>query len=114
MSAIFCASQTFAKGKISIDSPVDIATAPKDAIRGHQLGYRTQANSYDAWSPQQFDQYIRELTFFGANSIEGIPFQDLRPTPVMKFSRREMNRTIGEICDRYGIDYWCGSPPTST
>jgi hypothetical protein len=100
----------FAKEKISITSPVDIATAPKDPIRGHQLGYRTQANSYDAWTPQQFEQYIRELTFFGANSVEGIPFQDERPTPVMKFSRREMNRAIGEICDRYGLDYWVWIP----
>ena len=100
----------FARGKVSINSPLDIATAPKDPIRGHQLGYRTQANSYDAWSPQQFEQYIRELTFFGANSIEGIPFQDERPTPVMKFSRREMNRAIGEICDRYGLDYWVWVP----
>jgi len=100
----------FAKGRLSIDSPLDIATSPKDPIRGHQLGYRTQANSYDAWTPQQFEQYIRELTFFGANSIEGIPFQDERPTPVMKFSRREMNRVIGEICNRYGIDYWVWIP----
>jgi hypothetical protein len=100
----------FAKGKVGIHSPLDIATAPKDPIRGHQLGYRTQANSYDAWTPQQFEQYIRELTFFGANSIEGIPFQDERPTPVMKFSRRKMNRAIGEICNRYGIDYWVWIP----
>jgi hypothetical protein len=99
-----------AKGRISVNSPLDIATAPKDPIRGHQLGYRTQANSYDAWTPQQFEQYIRELTFFGANSIEGIPFQDERPTPVMKFSRREMNRAIGEICNRYGLDYWVWVP----
>lgn len=100
----------FSKGRVSINSPLDIATAPKDPIRGHQLGYRTQANSYDAWSPQQFEQYIRKLTFFGANSIEGIPFQDERPTPVMKFSRREMNRAMGEICQRYGIDYWVWIP----
>jgi hypothetical protein len=100
----------FGKGTLSISSPLDIATSPKDAIRGHQLGYRTQANSYDAWSPQQFEQYIRELTFFGANSIEGIPFQDERPTPVMKFPRRVMNKTIGEICSRYGIDYWVWVP----
>jgi hypothetical protein len=100
----------FGKGTVRISSPLDVATAPKDPIRGHQLGYRTQANSYDAWTPQQFEQYIRELTFFGANSIEGIPFQDERPTPVMKFSRREMNRAIGEVCDRYGLDYWVWIP----
>jgi hypothetical protein len=100
----------WARGKLKIADSLDISTAPAYAIRGHQLGYRAQANSYDAWSPAEFEQYIRELTFFGVNSIEGIPFQDDRPTPVMKFSRREMNRAIGEICDRYGLDYWVWTP----
>jgi hypothetical protein len=44
------------------------------------------------------------------NSIEGIPFQDERPTPVMKVSRREMNRAISNICARYGMDYWVWTP----
>ncbi len=100
----------WAKGRLSIDGPVDITTAPAYAIRGHQLGYRTQANSYDAWSPAQFEQYIRELTWFGANSIEGIPLHDDRPSAVMKTPRREMNRAIGEICNRYGLDYWAWIP----
>jgi hypothetical protein len=100
----------WARGRLSLAAPIDVATAPAYPIRGHQLGYRTQANSYDAWDPAQFEQYIRELTFFGANSIENIPFHDDRPTPVMKFPRREMNRAISEICDRYGLDYWIWVP----
>jgi hypothetical protein len=100
----------WAKGKLSLSSPLDIATAPVYPIRGHQLGYRTQANSYDAWNAAQFEQYIRELAFFGVNSIEGIPFHDDRKTPVMKVPRREMNRAISEICDRYGLDYWVWVP----
>lgn len=97
-------------GKLTLPGTLDIATAPAYSIRGHQLGYRPQANSYDAWSVAQFDRYIRELTFFGVNSIEGIPFQDTRTTPVMKVPRREMNRAIGEICKRYGLDYWVWIP----
>lgn len=100
----------WATGKLSLVSPLDIATAPVYPIRGHQLGYRTQANSYDAWNAAQFEQYIRELAFFGVNSIEGIPFHDDRKTPVMKVPRREMNRAISEICDRYGLDYWVWVP----
>ncbi len=98
------------KGRLSIAKSVDITTAPAYSIRGHQLGYRAQANSYDAWNAAQFEQYIRELTFFGVNSIEGIPLQDDRPTPVMKVPRREINRAIGEICQRYGLDYWAWVP----
>src|SRR5690242_294082 len=98
------------QGDVWLGAPIDIATAPAYPIRGHQLGYRAQANSYDAWDAAQFEKYIRELTFFGINSIEGIPFQDERPTPVMKAGRREMNKAIGEICHRYGLDYWLWLP----
>src|SRR5207247_1151060 len=66
----------WAPGSLSLAAPLDVATAPVYPIRGHQLGYRAQANSYDAWDAKQFEQYIRELTYFGANSIEAIPFQD--------------------------------------
>lgn len=100
----------WSQGDLWLGAPADIATAPAYPIRGHQLGYRAQANSYDAWDVAQFEKYIRELTFFGANSIEGIPFQDARPTPVMKVGRRQMNKAIGEICHRYGLDYWLWLP----
>lgn len=93
-----------------VPMPLDIQTQPAYPIRGHQLGYRAQANSWDAWSVDQFDQYIRELTFFGLNSVEGIPFQDERTTPVMKVGRREMNRALSHICGRYGLNYWAWTP----
>jgi hypothetical protein len=100
----------WAKGRLSVSAPLDINTSPAYPIRGHQLGYRAQANSYDAWDVAQFEQYIRELTFFGANSIESIPFQDERKTPVMRMPRRAMNRAMSEICRRYGLDYWAWIP----
>ena len=100
----------WSRGRLAIPSHLDIATAPAFAIRGHQLGYRALTNTYDAWNAAQFEQYIRELTFFGANSIEGIPFQDSSETPVMKVPRPEMNQAIGEICQRYGLDYWAWVP----
>lgn len=98
------------KGKIEIDAPLDVSSAPAYPIRGHQLGYRSTANSWDAWTVAQFDQYIRELAIFGVNSIENIPFQDPRGNPLMKVERREMNRAISAICKRYGLDYWVWTP----
>jgi glycerophosphoryl diester phosphodiesterase len=98
------------EGRARIRATLDIATAPAYSIRGHQLGFRTQANSWDAWTPEQFDQYIRELAFFGINSVENIPFHDDRPTPVMKVDRRVMNRMISASCGRYGLDYWVWTP----
>lgn len=88
----------------------DLATAPVQRIRGHQLGYRNTANSWDGWDVRQFEQYIRELAIFGANSIEGIPFHDTKPSPVMKVPREVMNQKISEICARYELDYWVWVP----
>ncbi len=100
----------WSQGKAALPGDLDLATAPAYPIRGHQLGYRVQANSWDAWTPEQFDRYIRELAFFGINSVENIPFQDDRTSPLMKVERREMNRRMSEICGRYGLDYWVWTP----
>ena len=52
---------------------LSIATAPKYALRGHQLGYRPKTNSYDAWSLPVWEQYFRDLAVFGTNAVELIP-----------------------------------------
>lgn len=83
---------------------------PAMAIRGHQLGFRAHANSYDAWDVAQYDQYIRELAFFGTNMIENIPFQDDRQPLNKNISRRDMNRAMSEICQKYGLQYWVWTP----
>ncbi len=97
------------KGSITIPDELDVYSGPQYQIRGHQLGYRNTANSWDAWTPQQFDQYIRELALFGANCIENIPMQD-SPSPHFKLPREEMNKKISEICIKYDMDYWCWMP----
>ena len=103
-------SLNWAKGSASVPAGMDIATAPAQPIRGHQLGYRHTANSYDGWDARQFEQYIRELALFGANSIEGIPFQDERKSPHMPVPRAVMNHKLSEICARYEMDYWIWAP----
>ena len=40
-------------GKITLDGDVNVTTAPKYPLRGHQLGYRPKTNSYDAWDLPQ-------------------------------------------------------------
>ena len=56
-------------GNFMVPVTASISTTPVYTIRGHQLGYRPKTNSYDAFTVAQFDQYIRELALFGANSI---------------------------------------------
>lgn len=100
----------WSKGAASLSEPINTVQQPAYPIRGHQLGYRARANSWDAWTPAQFDQHIRELALFGTNAIENIPFQDDDDSPHFKVSRREMNRAMSEICAKYGLQYWVWTP----
>ncbi|MEZ6046181.1 MAG: hypothetical protein R3C11_11550 [Planctomycetaceae bacterium] len=84
--------------------------SPAYPIRGHQIGYRARANSWDAWTIEQFEQYVRDLVVFGSNSIENIPFQDESRNSMMKYERREFNKLLSEVCDRYDVDYWVWTP----
>jgi hypothetical protein len=97
-------------GEVRCAQPIEIATAPAYALRGHQLGYRARANSWDAWDVRQFEQYIRELALCGANAVENIPFQDTDFSPHMKVPRAEMNVAMSKICQRYDLEYWLWTP----
>jgi len=99
-------------GLILAPKNLHITTSPRYPIRGHQLGYRPKTNAYDAWDPAQFDQYIRELAIFGANSIEIIPprSDDTLTSPHMKLPPIEMMVKQAEIIDSYGMDVWIWYP----
>ena len=92
------------KGELSFPQNVDITSSPAYPIRGHQIAYRTLANSYDAWTPEIYDQYIRDLALFGNNSIELIPTEGRGP--LMKYDPLEMITTVSKICDKYDMDFW--------
>ncbi|MRS61951.1 hypothetical protein GJJ30_11690 [Larkinella terrae] len=99
-------------GQILVPDNATIATSPRYPIRGHQLGYRPKTNAYDAFTVAQFDQYIRDLALFGANSIEIMP-----PRTDDDFTSRHMKlpaiKMIGEqsrICKEYGLDVWMWYP----
>ena len=96
--------------RVIIDDQLNFSSSPAYSIRGHQLGYRNTANSYDAWSVDQYDQYIRELALFGTNAVENIPPVKKDLSPHFKVSREEMNVKMSEICDKYDIDYWVWTP----
>jgi hypothetical protein len=91
-----------------------ISTSARFPIRGHQLGYRSTPNTYDAWNVAQYEQYIRDLLVFGANSIELIPA--LRPdeprTAIMPLSPWEMNVRLSSLLDEYDLDVWVWLPNT--
>ncbi|MEW6234242.1 MAG: glycoside hydrolase family 20 zincin-like fold domain-containing protein [Candidatus Omnitrophota bacterium] len=99
-------------GKILFPRDYHVATAPKYALRGHQLGYRPKTNSYDGWTLNQFEQYIRDLAVFGTNAVELIPprSDDKADSPHFPLPQLETMIGVSEICDRYGLDVWIWQP----
>ena len=99
-------------GKIELSDDWNSASTPKYSIRGHQLGYRPKTNAYDAFSVAQFDQYIRDLAVFGANSIEIVPprTDDDFTSVHMKLPAIEMIHEQSRIADSYGMDVWMWYP----
>ena len=104
------------KNEILVPSNLNIASTPRYEIRGHQLGYRPKTNAYDAWSVAQFDQYIRELAIFGANSIEIIPprTDDDFTSRHMQIPAIDMIKEQSRICDEYDLDVWMWYPNMGT
>ncbi|MBI4559900.1 MAG: hypothetical protein HY706_20105, partial [Candidatus Hydrogenedentes bacterium] len=96
-------------GSVRFPKVMDLVSSPAYPLRGHQLGYRNTANSYDAWDESQYEQYIRELIIFGANAIENIPF-DASASPHFQVQPGEMARRLSAVCARYDIAYWVWTP----
>jgi hypothetical protein len=99
-------------GQVLVPAGLSISSSPAYPIRGHQLGYRPKTNSYDAWTPGQFDSYIRDLAIFGANSVEIVPprTDDLFSNNLMPLPAIEMIAEQSRICDSYGLDVWMWYP----
>ena len=100
------------KGKILLPADLHIDTAPKYALRGHQLGYRPKTNSYDAWTLPMWEQYIRDLAVFGTNAIELIPPRSDDDADSPHFPLPQIDTMIGmsKIADDYGLDCWIWYP----
>lgn len=98
-------------GKILLELDRPIATAPDVRYRAHQLAYRNTANTYDAWTVEMYEQYIRDLIVFGCNGVELIPSLDPneKDGPVMVESMHAMNKKLSALIGSYGIDVWLWS-----
>jgi hypothetical protein len=91
--------------RLELDADIKVTTAPKVAVRGHQLGYRPKSNTYDAWTVPMWDQYIRELAIFGTNMIEIIPprSDDAPDSPHFPLPQMEMMVEMSRIAADYGL-----------
>src|SRR5438132_48194 len=99
-------------GAVAIGGNIDITTAPRYSLRGHQLGYRPKCNSYDAWDLPVWEQYFRDLAVFGCNAIELIPprSDDAASSPHFPKPPMEMMQGMSRLADEYGLDVWIWYP----
>jgi Glycosyl hydrolase family 20, domain 2 len=97
---------------LEVPDDLRIATAPKYALRGHQLGYRPKTNSYDGWDVRTWEQYIRDLAVFGTNAIELIPprSDDAADSPLFPLPPMRMMTEMSRLADSYGLDVWIWYP----
>lgn len=95
----------FSPNHALLDAPLHLTSAPQFAVRGHQLGYRFKNNTYDAWTPQRFEQYIRDLAVFGANTIELLPpiTDDAPSSPLFPLPAMETMTRVSGIAQKYGL-----------
>jgi glycosyl hydrolase family 67 len=95
----------YSRDHVILPAPLHVVSAPQFAVRGHQLGYRFKNNTYDAWTPEQFEQYIRDLAVFGTNTIEILPpiTDDAPSSPLFPLPAMEMMSRISGIVQKYGL-----------
>jgi hypothetical protein len=100
------------KGRVVLPGPLEVATAPKYQLRGHQLGYRPKTNAYDAWNVPMWDQYLRDLAVFGTNAIELVPphSDDEANSPHFPLPPMPMMVQMSRLADEYGLDVWIWYP----
>jgi hypothetical protein len=100
------------KGRVLLPGALDVETAPKYKLRGHQLGYRPKTNAYDAWSVSMWDQYFRDLAVFGTNAVELIPprSDDEPDSPHFPLPPMDMMFQMSRRADEYGLDVWIWYP----
>lgn len=80
--------------------------APDKRIRGHQIGYRTTPNTYDAWSYDDYRRYYLDMMFFGVNTVEHIPYEKgvSNRNSLMQYDEEEFLVEAARIADEYDLD----------
>lgn len=93
-------------GEIALVSDVSGDYEPDKAIRGHQIGYRTTPNTYDAWSYEDYARYYLDMMFFGTNTVEHIPYERgvSNRNRLMKYDEEDFLVEASRMADELDLD----------
>ena len=99
------------EGQVFLEDAVAEASAPRYARRGHEVGYRSWSNTYDAWGVEEYEQYFRDLIAFGLNTFMLTPrTRPSKGSPHMTLDTWEMTAELTGLLDSYGLDSWLYIP----
>ena len=104
-AGLFLRKCEFMNGNIELTETIAGTYTPSMPIRGHQLSYKEMNNTFDAWTREQYRQYIIDLALFGNNTVEGDSGGRGKVNRLMKYSFKEALRFTAEICDELDMDF---------
>ena len=94
-------------GRVLAPDDLAIDSAPEQAVRGVQIGYRFKNNSYDAWTLAMFERRVRDIAIFGGNTIQVIApvSDDAAASPLFPAPPLETIVGLSALASRYGLDF---------
>ncbi len=96
----------FKNNKIILTKDISGTYIPKRAIRGHQVGYRTTPNTYDAWDYNQYFDYYLDMMAFTTNTCEHMPYEKgvSKRNCLMKYDEEEFLIEASRLADTVDLD----------
>ena len=104
--SLFLRKSIFRKGNIYLCDDICGIHKPQKMIRGHQIGYRTTPNTYDAWDYDQYFRYYLDMMAFGTNTCEHNgtkPSKNFR-NALMKYEQYEFLTEASRLADAIDLD----------
>ena len=108
---IFGYSHILRKAKFSPDGVIiteniEGTYKPQKQIIGHQVGYRTTPNTYDAWDYNQYFDYYLDMMAFGTNTCEHntTKFGKNEMNPLMRYTQEEFVVEASRLADTVDLD----------
>ncbi len=101
--SLFLKKAKFTNGKVTLICDICGTHTPQKKLRGHQAGYRTTPNTYDAWTYEQYFAYQLDLMAFGANIIEHNGNKD-EGNCLMKYDHDDFLSEATRLADKIDMD----------
>ena len=104
--SLFLRRTMYNNGTVTLIEDISGTYSPDKRIRGHQLGYRTTPNTYDAWSYEQYFRYYLDMMMFGCNICEHIPYEKCvsKRNSLMQYDEEEFLVEATRLADSVDMD----------